>query len=122
ASGDIIPEEDQPFPQLWHCNYAVLILKTELDISNPELLQAVLWHSTGEAGMTTLQKILFLADYIEPTREFEGVRELRRLAAVDLDRAVAHALKMKLNYLQSNAIKIHPRLIRAYDFYVKKAS
>lgn len=120
-SAEPIPEEDKPFPQLWHCNYAALVLKSELGIAQPELLQAVLWHSTGEAEMTTLQKIIFLADYIEPTRNFEGVTELKRLATIDLDRALALALKMKLNYLRAKGGNIHPRLIRAYNFYVEKA-
>lgn len=52
------------------------------------MYQAIFWHTTAKADMTLLEKIIYIADYIEPNRDFEGVEELRRLAYEDLDRAL----------------------------------
>lgn len=54
-----------------------------------EVYQAIFWHTTAKADMTLLEKIIYIADYIEPNRDFEGVEELRRLAYEDLDRPAA---------------------------------
>ena len=118
--GGQIPEEDESFPQLWHGIYASLILQHELAIKDAELSNAILWHSTAEADMTMLQKIIFLADYIEPTRDFPGIDTLRLLAYNNLDKALSQAIEMKYTYLLNTGIKVHQRLIRAYQWYVKK--
>ncbi|MCD6385026.1 bis(5'-nucleosyl)-tetraphosphatase (symmetrical) YqeK [Candidatus Sumerlaeota bacterium] len=118
--GEEIPAEDREFPQLWHCLYGAAVLRYQLRINDSELYNAIWWHSTGEARLTPLQKIIFLADSIEPTREFQGVAELRKLAYIDLDIAMAKAVEMKLCYLNSHGITVHPRLLRAYRFYVER--
>lgn len=115
-----IPEEDREFPQLWHCFYGAALLRHHLKINDSELYTAIWWHSTGEARLTPLQKIIFLADCIEPTRDFQGLSELRELAFIDLDIAIAKAVEMKLYYLNTHNIKVHPRLLRAYKFYVER--
>ena len=53
-----------------------------------EVYQAIFWHTTGKADMSLLDKILYMADYIEPNRDFEGVERLRKLAYTDLDQAM----------------------------------
>jgi predicted HD superfamily hydrolase involved in NAD metabolism len=120
--GGGIPDEDQDFPQLWHGSYAAEVLRHELGIRDEELAHALIWHSTGEAGMTTLQKVVFLADSIEFTRDFEGVGELRKLADIDLDKTLLRTIEKKYNYLKTHGTAIHPRLTRARDYYLQEGA
>ncbi len=68
---------------------------------------AIRWHTTGRPDMTLLEKIIYLADYIEPTRDFDGVEPLRALAYEDIDAAMALGLRMSLDELAANGIVPH---------------
>ena len=67
---------------------------------NENVCRAIEWHTTGRGGMTTLEKILYLADYIEPNRAMPGLERLRALAYSDLDAAMVCGLDMTLSYLR----------------------
>lgn len=71
--------------------------------------------------MTLLEKIVFLADYIEPGRRFPGVEEVRRLAEIDLDTAVAKALENTIIFLASRHQQIYPDTISAYNDLINQA-
>ncbi len=77
---------------------------------------AILWHTTGRANMTLLEKIIYIADYIEPTREFDGLDELRRLAYGDLDLAIIKGLRMSIEDMRSRGIMPHLRTAEALDW------
>ena len=62
---------------------------------------AIRWHTTGRPDMSLLEKILYLADYVEPTRDFDGVKKLRKLCFEDLDRAMALGLRMSLEEIRA---------------------
>ena len=85
-----------------------------------EICSAIRWHTTGRAGMTLLEKILYMADYIEPTRDFEGVDVLRRKAYEDLDAAVLLGLEMGLEDLKSRGIEPHEASLKAIDYLLEK--
>lgn len=80
---------------------------------------AIRWHTTGRPDMTLLEKIIYLADYIEPTRDFEGVEPLRSLAYEDIDAAMALGLRMSLDELAANGIVPHSDSIEALRWYGK---
>ena len=73
-----------------------------------EECRAISAHTTGKPGMTTFDKILYLADYMEPTRDFDGVEELRRLVWEDLDRAMILGLEMSIEDLKEKGATVHP--------------
>lgn len=75
-------------PALLHGPLAACLAQREFGISDTDILSAVRYHTTGRAGMTVLEKIIYLADFIEPNRCFDGVDEVRQLAYENLDRAV----------------------------------
>lgn len=77
---------------------------------------AIFWHTTGRADMTLQQKILYLADYMEPNRDFEGVEEMRRLAERDLDAALLFGLEMSLEQLKANGREIDANSLAALNF------
>ena len=84
-----------------------------------EVYDAIRWHTTGKPDMTLLEKIIYLADYIEPTRDFEGVEPLRALAYEDIDAAMALGLRMSLEELKSDGIVPHSATVKAYEWYGK---
>lgn len=81
----------------------------------PEVLAAIYYHTTGKGGMTTLEKILYLADYMEPHRVFPGVEKLRALAYVDLDAAVALGCEMSIEEMNEKGRPVHPNTQAALD-------
>ena len=81
-----------------------------------EVYGAILWHTTGRAGMTLLEKIIYIADYIEPTRDFEGLEELRRLAYSDIDKAMIVGLRMSLKDMHRRGITPHERSVAALRY------
>lgn len=83
---------------------------------------AIRWHTTGKPDMTLLEKIIYLADYIEPTRDFEGVEPLRALAYEDIDAAMALGLKMSLEELKAAGIVPHSDSVEAYKWYGKETT
>ena len=83
------------------------------------IYSAIRWHTTGRAEMTLLEKIIYLADYIEPTRDFDGVVPLRKLAYEDIDSAMALGLKMSLEELRQNGIEPHGATVSALEWYGK---
>lgn len=81
-----------------------------------EVCQAICWHTTGKADMTLLEKILYIADYMEPTRDFDGVENLRDLVYVDLDAAVLLGAEMSIEEMTGYGNPIHPNTLAARDF------
>ena len=72
-----------------------------------DVYDAIFCHTTGKPGMTTFDKILYLADYMEPTRDFDGVEEMRRLVYEDLDKAMVMGLEMTVDDLNERGLIIH---------------
>lgn len=101
-------------PLLLHSKVAVKLIKRKYGIKDKSILRAVLYHTTGTRRMTKLEKIIYLADYVEPGRKFKGVGSLRKLAFKNLNKAVAKASKLTLKYLKSRKISIHPKTLECY--------
>ncbi len=83
---------------------------------NREVVAAIRSHTTGKANMNTLEKILYVADYMEPNRDFPGVEKLRELAFTDLDKALKLGLQMTLKLLQQQGREISPESAEALAF------
>ena len=81
-----------------------------------EVCQAICWHTTGKPDMTLLEKILYIADYMEPTRDFDGVERLRDLAYADLDAAVLLGAEMTVEEMRGYGSPVHPNTLAARDF------
>ena len=81
-----------------------------------QVYQAILYHTTGRADMTLLEKIVYLADYMEPNRSFEGVDKLRQLCYTDLDAALEMGLGMSVEDLKQRDVPIHRNTQGALDW------
>ena len=82
--------------------------------------EAIRWHTTGKADMTTLEKVIYLADYIEPTRDFPGVEELRKVIWEDLDRGLLLGLEMSIQEMKNWGNPVHEDTLRARDFLAEQ--
>ena len=80
---------------------------------SPEVCKAIRWHTTGRAGMNTLEKIIYLADYMEPNRDFPGVEKLRAAAQTDLDAAVVLGLEMSVEQLRERGREVDENSLAA---------
>lgn len=86
-----------------------------------KVYNAILWHTTARADMSLLEKIIYMADYIEPNRSFDGVSELRKLAYEDLDKALILGLRMSLGDLEEHGITPHQNSLEALSWLTRSA-
>jgi len=87
---------------------------------NDAVCDAISWHTTGKADMSLLEKIIYIADYVEPNRNFDGVEELRQLAFSDLDAAVYRGVCMTIELLKENKKTLNRHSVEARDFLAAK--
>ncbi|MCH4167183.1 MAG: bis(5'-nucleosyl)-tetraphosphatase (symmetrical) YqeK [Megasphaera sp.] len=97
--GDTLPDAIMSIGSLLHGYAAVTIAKETYGLTDTELLDSLAHHTTGAVHMGLLEKIIFIADYIEVNRDFDGVEQLRMLAASDLDEAVLAGYDSTISHL-----------------------
>ena len=85
-----------------------------------EVYNAIFWHTTGKGGMTLLEKILYMADYIEPCRSFDGVEQLRAMAYTDLDRAMLMGVEATVEDMTRRGSPIHVNTLQAQAWFREK--
>ena len=84
--------------------------------ADDEICNAILWHTTGKADMALLDKVIYLADYIEPNRDFDGVDELRKVVWEDLDRGLAMGLAMTVEEMKERGNPVHYNTLEALEY------
>ena len=102
-------------PKLLHAKTGATIAR-EVFGENDAVFDAIWWHTTGTANMNLLQKILYLADYMEPNRKFDGVQLLRDQVAVDIDLALYTALEMSVQVLEEKGALVDYNSRSARDY------
>ncbi|WP_427859774.1 bis(5'-nucleosyl)-tetraphosphatase (symmetrical) YqeK [Liquorilactobacillus sicerae] len=105
---------------IWHGVVGAEIIRDELRITDEEILNAVRRHTVGAVEMTTLDKLIYVADFVEPSRDFPDVEFARSLAYADLDQAVRFETKHTLQYLLNANQTVYPRAIDTYNQWVVK--
>ncbi|MDO4261568.1 MAG: bis(5'-nucleosyl)-tetraphosphatase (symmetrical) YqeK [Eubacteriales bacterium] len=109
-------ERKNPF--MLHAKVGALLAKKKYDIDDEEVLGAIRWHTTGRPDMTLLEKIVYVADYIEPKRDkAPNLPLVRRLAFEDLDEALFRILSDTLDYLGDSPEDVDATTKETYDFY-----
>ena len=105
-------------PALIHAKLGAVLAETEYGVTDPEILHAIQVHTTGQPDMNLLDKIIFVADYIEPNRKLApNLEELRALAFSDIDGCIAEILYDTLHYLNKKSGAIDPTTQMTYQFY-----
>ncbi|MDT2737178.1 bis(5'-nucleosyl)-tetraphosphatase (symmetrical) YqeK [Enterococcus pseudoavium] len=103
---------------IWHGLVGADFVARELNITDETILSAIRLHTTGAAEMSLLDKIIYVADYIEPGRDFPGVEDARVIAFSDLDQAVAFETKHTLAHLIEKETPVYPKTIETYNRWV----
>ncbi|NPC93388.1 HD domain-containing protein [Bacillus sp. WMMC1349] len=107
-------------PELWHAPAGAILVKKEVGITDEDVLSAIKYHTYGRSNMTLLEKVIYVADYIEPGRSFSGIEDVRTLAETDLDLALIQALKNTIIFLLTKNQAVFPKTIATYNALIKK--
>jgi len=113
ASGIVVDGIERANPSLLHGPVAAVWAEKELGITDRSILDAIRYHTTGRAGMSRLEMVVYLADLIEPGRRYPGVDRLRELAGKDLVAACRAGLDQTLRFCLDRGLLIHPRSFEA---------
>ena len=108
-------------PKLLHAKTGAAVARERFGVRDA-VYEAIRWHTTGKPDMTLLEKIIYLADYIEPTRDFPGVDTLRELAYEDLDRALLLGLQMTIEEVRSHGEEPYIDTLTACAWYEERIS
>ena len=120
AYGKILSAFSRKYPKTLHAFTGALVTERIFG-ENEAVVSAICHHTTGKADMNLLEKIIYVADYMEPCRNFPGVEKLRELAFTDLDAAVKLGLEMTLEHLANLGDEVSPESREALD-YLNKCS
>lgn len=108
------------YPALYHGPAGSVYAERHFSINEKDILKAVSLHILGDRNMSNLEKIIFIADYIEENRKFSWREEIERVAFHDIDRAMVLGCDVSINYLLSAGKKVHPKMIRTRNYYSGK--
>ena len=115
---DLAPKLKDWGNNVWHGLVGVYKIREDLGLSDPEILRSIEIHTVGSAQMSDLDKVVYVADYIEPNRDFPGVEEAREIACISLNRAVAYETAHTVEYLAHQGLPIFPQTLETYNAYV----
>ena len=108
-------------PSLLHAKLGAKLAKEKYDEKDEDVLNAITNHTTGRADMSMLEKIIFIADYIEPNRsKAPNLLEIRKMAFCDIDMALVKILQDTLKYLESTGSEIDPGTGETLEYYLQK--
>ena len=115
AYGKLLDDFSKRYPRTLHALTGSMVAQRIFG-ENPAVVSAIESHTTGKANMTLLEKIIYVADYMEPNRDFPGVQKLRELAFSDLDGALKLGLEMTLEHLKAQGAEVSPASRSALDW------
>jgi len=121
-SGMEITPTERNNPKLWHAMAGAAYIKSELGFEDEEIISAVRYHTTARAGMTLLEKVIYIADFTSEERDYRGVGKMRRLANKSLEKAMLEGLSFTLETLVKKGKMLNLDSINAYNEVVEFCS
>ena len=122
SHGIQLDEVERHNPSLLHALIGVEFAVSHFDVDSPEILNAIRIHTTGSGKMTLIDKILYVADFAEPKRDYLEAPAVRALAYQDLNKAVFEVSRYKIEHLLAKGVLIHPYTIDAYNSALQEIS
>lgn len=107
-------------PNLAHGKIAAIIMERDYGITDPDIIHAVSYHTTGRPAMSLIEKIIYIADATEPNRVYPKVETLRRLSFEDLDKTLLLSLQHTIKYIQSRGLYLDKDTVLAQQYYEEK--
>jgi len=107
--------------KLWHAMSGSIFIQSAYGITDPAVIGAVRYHTTGKAAMTLLEKIVYTADFTSAERDYPGVEHIRTLAKRDLDAAVYEGAAFTVKKLSAASLDVHPDTVEAMQYYAAHA-
>lgn len=114
-SGIILDDIQKNAPKLWHGISGSVYIKNHLYIDDEDILNAICYHTTGRAGMSLLEKIIFVADFTSEERTYKGVATMRKKSRKSLEDAMLYGFKFTFSDLSSRELAIHPDELACYN-------
>lgn len=106
--------------QIWHAPVGAVQARRDFEITDEEILNAITYHTVGAPEMTDVEKVVFVADYVEPGRDFTGAKKARKLAEESLDKVIQLKIKDTIIELIERKRKIYPKAIDSYNAWIPK--
>ncbi|MCY7031666.1 bis(5'-nucleosyl)-tetraphosphatase (symmetrical) YqeK [Streptococcus sanguinis] len=103
---------------IWHGMVGIYKIQEDLGIEDAEILRAIEIHTVGSSTMSELDKVVYVADYIEHNRDFPGVDKARELAQRSLNQAVAYETARTVEHLAHKGRPIYPQTLETYNAFV----
>ena len=114
----LVTDAEQKALPVLHAKYGAWLAENKYGIEDPEIISAIACHTTGKADMSVLDKIVYIADYIEPRRyKADNLPQMRKLAYEDLDKTMYEILKSTLEYLAKKGAVADPMTATAYEYF-----
>lgn len=104
-------------PNLAHGKIAASVIQRDFDEKDEDIINAVSYHTTGRPGMSLLEKIIYIADAVEPNRNYPGVQSLRQTLEQDLDRAVLQSLTNTIHYVRGEKKYLDEDTVLAKEYF-----
>lgn len=115
-AGMHLDENERGIAQILHAPAGAVLARDEYGVTDPEVLDAIRWHTTGRRGLTKLEKIVFLADAIEPYRKpYPGLDKIRELAKTDLNAAICQSARDTQAYVTARGLPLNPNTTQMLD-------
>lgn len=114
-SGIILDDIQKKAPKLWHGISGSVYIKKHFGIEDEDILNAICYHTTGRAGMSLLEKIIFVADFTSEERTYKGVATMRKKSRKSLEDAMLYGFKFTFSDLSSRELAIHPDELACYN-------
>ncbi|MEK9149601.1 MAG: bis(5'-nucleosyl)-tetraphosphatase (symmetrical) YqeK, partial [Candidatus Desantisbacteria bacterium] len=110
-----LDEIEEKEPGLWHQTVSAIIAEKDFGVNDQEILQAIRIHSTGDANMSLLAKIIYIADYIESWPD----EAIMQKAKKDIDLTLREVMIKKVNYIFNKSALLHPMSVSAYNWIIR---
>ncbi len=111
----LFSDADALLPQLWHAPAGMLFVRDRLGIRDPDVLNAIRYHTTGRKSMSPLEKTVYLADLTSADRDFPDVELVRKMSETDPDGAIVYSLQFILGEMLSQGKILHPDSLECYN-------
>ena len=113
--GIILDNVQKSSSKLWHGISGSIYIRDNLGITDEDILNAIKYHTTGRAGMSVLEKVIFVADFTSEERDYSGISTIRKKANKSLEDAMLYGLQFTLKDLSKRALIIHPDALACYN-------